>query len=168
MTEATQIFLLCTSFDSTKETMSPAAPTTQESSQLSKKLTREKQQEAHGLKSLCLVKRPDIKDLMLFDKHSSQRMRQNLKTLMEETACQQNMIQELAGHNQQLKNELQLEQNQAAHQEQRANELEQIMESVKAKIGELEDESLNRVCQQETKIKALQKGQKTLQWLYLS
>ncbi|XP_047419929.1 centrosomal protein of 70 kDa isoform X2 [Sciurus carolinensis] len=117
----------------------------------------------HGLKSLCLVKRPDIKDLILFDKQSSQRMRQNLKTLMEETARQQNMIQELIEHNQQLKNELQLEQNRAAHQEQRANELEQIMESVKAKIGELEDESLNRVCQQQTKIKDLQKEQKTLQ-----
>uniref|UniRef100_A0A8D2CP92 Centrosomal protein of 70 kDa n=1 Tax=Sciurus vulgaris TaxID=55149 RepID=A0A8D2CP92_SCIVU len=155
--------------------MSPVAPKTQESSQLSKKLMLEKQQEEaewesinvllmkHGLKSLCLVKRPDIKDLILFDKQSSQRMRQNLKTLMEETAHQQNMIQELIEHNQQLKNELQLEQNRAAHQEQRANELEQIMESVKAKIGELEDESLNRVCQQQTKIKDLQKEQKTLQ-----
>lgn len=176
MTEATQIFLLPVStFDSTKETMSPAAPKTYESSLLSHKLMLEKQQEEaewesvnvllmkHGLKSLCLVKRPDIKDLILFDKQSSQRMRQNLKTLMEETARQQNMIQELIENNQQLKNELQLEQNRAAHQEQRANELEQIMESVKAKIGELEDESLNRVCQQQTKIKDLQKEQKTLQ-----
>lgn len=75
MTEATQIFLLpvSTSFDSTKETMSPAAPRTYESSLLSNKLMLEKQQEEaewesvnvllmkHGLKSLCLVKRPDIK-----------------------------------------------------------------------------------------------------------
>ncbi|XP_077899527.1 centrosomal protein of 70 kDa isoform X3 [Ictidomys tridecemlineatus] len=176
MTEATQIFLLPgLTLDSTKETMSPAAPKTQESVQLSNKLMLEKQQEEaewesinvllmnHGLQSLCLVKRPDIKDLILFDKQSSQRMRQNLKTLMEETVRQQNMIQELIENNQKLKNELQLEQNRAAHQEQRANELEQIMESVKAKIGELEDESLNRVCQQQTKIKDLQKEQKTLQ-----
>ncbi|XP_071471714.1 centrosomal protein of 70 kDa isoform X3 [Marmota flaviventris] len=203
MTEATQIFLLPgLTLDSTKETMSPAAPKTQESVQLSNKLMLEKQplmiflafpfgeleaesggavlkldlkqEEAewesinvllmnHGLQSLCLVKRPDIKDLILFDKQSSQRMRQNLKTLMEETVRQQNMLQELIENNQKLKNELQLEQNRAAHQEQRANELEQIMESVKAKIGELEDESLNRVCQQQTKIKDLQKEQKTLQ-----
>ncbi|XP_048650290.1 centrosomal protein of 70 kDa isoform X5 [Marmota marmota marmota] len=176
MTEATQIFLLPgLTLDSTKETMSPAAPKTQESVQLSNKLMLEKQQEEaewesinvllmnHGLQSLCLVKRPDIKDLILFDKQSSQRMRQNLKTLMEETVRQQNMLQELIENNQKLKNELQLEQNRAAHQEQRANELEQIMESVKAKIGELEDESLNRVCQQQTKIKDLQKEQKTLQ-----
>ncbi|KAM5153885.1 centrosomal protein of 70 kDa isoform 3-T4 [Callospermophilus lateralis] len=176
MTEATQIFLLPgLTLDSTKETMSPAAPKTQESVQLSNKLMLEKQQEEaewesinvllmnHGLQSLCLVKRPDIKDLILFDKQSSQRMRQNLKTLMEETVRQQNVIQELIENNQKLKNELQLEQNRAAHQEQRANELEQIMESVKAKIGELEDESLNRVCQQQTKIKDLQKEQKTLQ-----
>ncbi|KAG3270737.1 centrosomal protein of 70 kDa-like, partial [Ictidomys tridecemlineatus] len=115
MTEATQIFLLPgLTLDSTKETMSPAAPKTQESVQLSNKLMLEKQQEEaewesinvllmnHGLQSLCLVKRPDIKDLILFDKQSSQRMRQNLKTLMEETVRQQNMIQELIENNQKL------------------------------------------------------------------
>ncbi|KAM9187790.1 centrosomal protein of 70 kDa isoform 6-T8 [Dugong dugon] len=37
------------------------------------------------------------------------------------------------------------------------------MESVKSKIGELEDESLNRVCQQQTKIKNLQKEHTALQ-----
>ncbi|KAK2507251.1 hypothetical protein MC885_008461 [Smutsia gigantea] len=117
----------------------------------------------HGLRPLSLVKRTDLKDLIVFDKQSSQKMRQNLKTLMEETACQQNMIQELIETNQQLKNELQLQQSRAADQEQRANDLEQIMESVKSKIGELEDESLNRVCQQQNKIKDLHKEHKALQ-----
>uniref|UniRef100_H2PBJ9 Centrosomal protein of 70 kDa n=2 Tax=Pongo abelii TaxID=9601 RepID=H2PBJ9_PONAB len=117
----------------------------------------------HGLKPLSLVKRTDLKDLIIFDKQSSQRMRQNLKLLVEETSRQQNMIQELIETNQQLRNELQLEQSRAANQEQRANDLEQIMESVKSKIGELEDESLNRACQQQNKIKDLQKEQKTLQ-----
>ncbi|XP_008846677.1 centrosomal protein of 70 kDa [Nannospalax galili] len=118
---------------------------------------------AHGLKPLCLVKRTDIKDLIIFDKQSSQRMRQNLKVLMEETACQQSMIRELIETNQHLKNELQLEQNRASHQEKRANDLEEIMESMKAKIGVLKDESLNRVFQQENKIKDLQKEHKLLQ-----
>ncbi|XP_028699240.1 centrosomal protein of 70 kDa isoform X6 [Macaca thibetana thibetana] len=90
-------------------------------------------------------------------------MRQNLKLLVEETSRQQNMIQELIETNQQLRNELQLEHSRATNQEQRANDLEQIMESVKSKIGELEDESLNRACQQQNKIKDLQKEQKTLQ-----
>ncbi|CAK7311813.1 Centrosomal protein of 70 kDa [Vulpes lagopus] len=117
----------------------------------------------HGLQPLSLVKRTDLKDLIVFDKQSSQRMRQNLKTLVEETTRQQNMIQELIETNQQLKNELQLEQSRAADQEQRANDLEHIMESVKSKIGELEDESLNRVCQQQNKIKDLQKEYKALQ-----
>ncbi|KAM9601621.1 centrosomal protein of 70 kDa isoform 12-T16 [Trichechus inunguis] len=90
-------------------------------------------------------------------------MRENFKTLVEDTARQQNMIRELIETNQQLKNELQLEQRRAADQEQRANDLEQIMESVKSKIGELEDESLNRVCQQQTKIKNLQKEHTALQ-----
>lgn len=117
----------------------------------------------HGLKPLSLVKRTDLKDFTIFDKQSSERMRQNLKTLVDETTRQQNMIQELIETNQQLKNELQLEKRRAVDQEQRANDLEQIMESVKSKIGELEDESLNRVCQQQNKIKDLQKDHKALQ-----
>lgn len=117
----------------------------------------------HGLKPLVLVKRTDLKDLIVFDKRSSQRMRQNLQTLMEETARQQNVIQELIETNQQLKKELQLEKCRAVDQEQRANELEEIMEGVKSKIGELEDESINRVCQQQNKMKDLQKEHKALQ-----
>ncbi|XP_045857337.1 centrosomal protein of 70 kDa isoform X4 [Meles meles] len=117
----------------------------------------------HGLAPLSLVKRTDLKDLIVFDKQSSQRMRQNLKTLVEETTRQQSMIQELIETNQQLKNELQLEKSQAADHEQRANDLEQIMESVKSKIAELEDESLNRVCQQQNIIEDLQKERRALQ-----
>ncbi|ELK33195.1 Centrosomal protein of 70 kDa [Myotis davidii] len=117
----------------------------------------------HGLKPLVLVKRTDLKDLIVFDKRSSQRMRQNLQTLMEETARQQNVIQELIETNQQLKKELQLEKCRAVDQEQRANDLEEIMEGVKSKIGELEDESINRVCQQQNKMKDLQKEHKALQ-----
>lgn len=116
-----------------------------------------------GLKPLSLVKRTDLKEFITFDKQSSQRMRQNLKTLVDETARQQNMIQELIETNQQLKNELQLEKCRTVDQEQRANDLERIMDSVKSKIGELEDESLNRVCQQQNKIKDLQKEHKALQ-----
>ncbi|XP_060241432.1 centrosomal protein of 70 kDa isoform X1 [Meriones unguiculatus] len=176
MTEGTQIFLLPVStLDSTEETMSQALPTSQDSSQLLYRLMVEKQQEEeewenlngllmmHGFKPLCLIKRADLKDLIVFDKQSSQRMRQNLKMLMEETTRQRLMIQELIDTNQQLKKDLQLEQNRAAHQEQRANDLEQIIDSVKSKIGELEDESLNRVCQQQNKIKDLKKEHKTLQ-----
>lgn len=65
-----------------------------------------------------------------------------------------------------IRSELHLEQNRAAQQEQRANDLEQIIDSVKSKIGELEDESLNRVCQQQNRIKDLQKEHKLLQVLY--
>ncbi|CAO2633875.1 Centrosomal protein of 70 kDa [Lemmus lemmus] len=176
MTEGTQIFLLPNStLDSTKETMPLAAPKAQDASQLLNTLLIEKQQEeaewesingllmTHGFKPLCLVKRTDLKDLIVFDKQSSQRMRQNLKMLMEETTHQQNMIRELIEMNQKLKSELHLEQNRAAHHEQRANDLEQIIDSVKSKIGELEDESLNRVCQQQNRIKDLQKEHKLLQ-----
>ncbi|XP_021104852.1 centrosomal protein of 70 kDa isoform X6 [Heterocephalus glaber] len=178
MTEAAQIILLpaSTSFDSARETVPAEVPKAQESSQLSNRLMIEKQQEEaeweiinvllmrHDLKPLCLVKRTDLKgnQILLFFK-SSQRMRQNLKMLVEETERQQNVIQELIETNQQLKDELQLEQSRAAHQEQRANDLEKIMESVKCKIGELEDESLNRVCQQQNKMKDLRKENRTLQ-----
>ncbi|XP_004588464.2 centrosomal protein of 70 kDa [Ochotona princeps] len=162
---------MSTSCDSVPE----AAPQSQLSSPLSSRLMAEKQQEEaewesvnrlllkHGLKPLCLVQRKDLKEFIIFDKQSSQRMRQNLRTLVEKTARQQTLIQELLETNQQLKSELQLEQSRAAHQEQRANDLEQIMENVKSKVGELEDESLNRVCQQQRKIRELQKEQKALQ-----
>ncbi|XP_066889807.1 centrosomal protein of 70 kDa isoform X4 [Kogia breviceps] len=177
MTEATHNFLLptSTSFDSTKKIVSTAAPKARESSKSSDRLMTEKQREEaewesvnvlllmHGLKPLSLVRRTDTKDLIIFDKQSSQRMRENLKTLMEETSRQQNMIRELIETNKQLKNELQLQHSRAADQEQRANDLEQIMESVKSKIGEMEDESLNRVCQQQNKMKELQKEHKALQ-----
>lgn len=64
-----------------------------------------------------------------------------------------------------IRNELQLEQSRTADHEQRANDLEQIMESVKSKIDELEDESLNRVCQQQNIIEDLQKECRALQVL---
>uniref|UniRef100_A0A8C6MWF5 Centrosomal protein of 70 kDa n=1 Tax=Mus spicilegus TaxID=10103 RepID=A0A8C6MWF5_MUSSI len=176
MTEGSQIFLLpISTSDSTKEPLSPVASKAQDPSLLSNRLMIEKQQEeaewesingllmTHGFKPLCLVKGADLRDFIVFDKQSSQKMRQILKTLMEETTRQQSMIRELIETNQQLKSELQLEQNRAAHQEQRANDLQQIMDSVKSKIGELEDESLNRVCQQQNRIKDLQKEYKMLQ-----
>uniref|UniRef100_G3UGG8 Centrosomal protein of 70 kDa n=1 Tax=Loxodonta africana TaxID=9785 RepID=G3UGG8_LOXAF len=155
--------------------MSPAASKAQESSESSDKFMTEKQQEeaewesinvllmTHGLKPLSPVRRADLKDLIIFDKQSSQRMRENFQTLVEDAARQQNMIRELIETNQQLKNELQLEQRRAADQEQRASDLEQIMESVKSKIDELENESLNRVCQQQNKITTLQKEHTALQ-----
>ena len=43
--------------------------------------------------------------------------------------------------------------------------MEQVLESVKSKVSELEDESLNRVCQQQNKMKDLQKEHKALQVL---
>lgn len=176
MAEGTQVFLLpISTSDSTKEPLSTVTSKAQDSSPLANRLMMEKQQEeaewesisrllmTRGFKPLCLVKGADLRDFIVFDKQSSQRMRQVLKTLMEETTRQQSMIQELIETNQQLKSELQLAQNRAAHQEQRANDLQQIMDSVKSKIGELEDESLNRVCQQQNRIKDLQKEYKTLQ-----
>ncbi|XP_045056003.2 centrosomal protein of 70 kDa isoform X2 [Desmodus rotundus] len=176
VTEATQHFLLPIStlvLQTKPYLQQPLKP--RESSKSSNRLMTEKQREeaewesinvlltTHGLKPLCLVKRTDLKDLIIFDKQSSQRMRQNLTTLVEETARQQNMIQELVETNQQLKKELQLEKCRVVHQEQRANDLEQVLESVKSKVSELEDESLNRVCQQQNKMKDLQKEHKALQ-----
>ncbi|NP_001017470.1 centrosomal protein of 70 kDa isoform X4 [Rattus norvegicus] len=176
MTEGTQVFLLpISTSDSTKEPLSTVTSQAQDSSLSANRPVTEKQQEeaewesisrllvTRGFKPLCLVKGANLRDFIVFDKQSSQRMRQAFKTLMEETTRQQSMLQELIETNHQLKSELQLEQNRAAHQEQRANDLQQIMDSVKSKIGELEDESLNRVCQEQNRIKDLQKEYKTLQ-----
>lgn len=62
-----------------------------------------------------------------------------------------------------IREELHLEQNRASQQEQRANDLEIIVENIKHKIRQLEDESIANVCQQQNQVKELQKDQQTSQ-----
>lgn len=50
-----------------------------------------------------------------------------------------------------------LEQSRASRQEQRANDLEDVVKNIKAKIRQLEDETIAKACQQQNRVKELQK-----------
>ncbi|XP_027701122.1 centrosomal protein of 70 kDa isoform X2 [Vombatus ursinus] len=123
----------------------------------------------NGLKPVFLVKRTrgkNLGDLIIFDKQSSQSIRQTLKRLVDDSTRNQNMIHQLIEANQQLRDELQQEQIRALQEEKRANDLEQVMESVKSKIIELEEESVVMVSQQQNQVKEFQKDQKAEQAKY--
>lgn len=66
-----------------------------------------------------------------------------------------------------IREELHLERNRASRQEQRANDLDIIVENIKHKIRQLEDESIAKVCQQQNQVKELQKDQQASQVLLL-
>nr|XP_056717394.1 centrosomal protein of 70 kDa [Euleptes europaea] len=100
------------------------------------------------------------------DKHSSQAVRHALTTLLEETERQRKIIRGLIEDNRQLRDEIRLEQSRASRQEQRANDLDIIVENIKSKIRQLEDESIAKVCQQQNQVKELQKDQQFSQAKY--
>lgn len=56
-----------------------------------------------------------------------------------------------------------MERSRASQQEQRANDLDIIVENVKSKICQLEDESIAKACQQQNQVKELQKTQQASQ-----
>uniref|UniRef100_A0A7N4UY74 Centrosomal protein of 70 kDa n=1 Tax=Sarcophilus harrisii TaxID=9305 RepID=A0A7N4UY74_SARHA len=123
----------------------------------------------NGLKPVFFAKKTHEKnpgDLIIFDKQSSQRIRQTLKRLVDDSARNQNMIHQLIEANQQLRDELQQEQIQTLQEEKRANDLEQIVDSVKSKIIELEEESVVMVSQQQNQVEEFQKDQKATQAKY--
>ncbi|XP_066488820.1 centrosomal protein of 70 kDa isoform X1 [Tiliqua scincoides] len=86
---------------------------------------------------------------------------------MEETERQRKIVRGLIEDNRQLREELCLERNRASRQEQRANDLDIIVENIKHKIRQLEDESIAKVCQQQNQVKELQKDQQASQAKYL-
>ncbi|XP_068919992.1 centrosomal protein of 70 kDa isoform X5 [Petaurus breviceps papuanus] len=123
----------------------------------------------NGLKPVFLVKRTHRKslhDLIVFDKQSSQRIRETLKRLVDDSTRNQNMIHQLIEANQQLRDELLQEQIRTSQEEKRANDLEQIVDSVKSKIIELEEESVVMVSQQQNQRREFQKDQKAAQSKY--
>uniref|UniRef100_A0A8D2KSM6 Centrosomal protein of 70 kDa n=1 Tax=Varanus komodoensis TaxID=61221 RepID=A0A8D2KSM6_VARKO len=96
-------------------------------------------------------------DRIVIDRQTSQAIRYALKTLLEETERQRKIVRGLIEDNQQLRAELRLERNHASRQEQRANDLDIIVENIKHKIRQLEDESIANASQQHNQVKELQK-----------
>ncbi|XP_043853887.1 centrosomal protein of 70 kDa isoform X4 [Dromiciops gliroides] len=123
----------------------------------------------NGLKPVFFVQRTygkNLGDLIIFDKQSSQSIRQTLKRLVDDSVRNQNMIHQLIEANQQLRDELQQEQIRTLQEQKRADDLEQIVDSVKSKIIELEEESVVMVSQQQNQVKEFQKDQKAAQTKY--
>uniref|UniRef100_A0A8C3RBH8 Centrosomal protein of 70 kDa n=1 Tax=Cyanoderma ruficeps TaxID=181631 RepID=A0A8C3RBH8_9PASS len=123
----------------------------------------------HGLKPVSLAapqRCRDTSDMIVLDHQSSQEIRHALKTLVEDTERQQKVMQGLMEANQCLRNVVRLEQGRASQQEQRANDLENVVKNIKAKICQLEDETIAKACQQQNQVKKLQKEQQASQEKY--
>ncbi|XP_070586844.1 centrosomal protein of 70 kDa [Erythrolamprus reginae] len=125
----------------------------------------------HGLRPVCLDMPgtsgnvPDGEKIVM-DKQSSEAVQHALKTLLEETERQRKIIRGLIEDNHQLRDELRLERSRASRQEQRANDLDVIVENVKHKIRQLEDESIASASQQHNQIRDLQKDHEISQAVY--
>ncbi|XP_058050651.1 centrosomal protein of 70 kDa isoform X2 [Ahaetulla prasina] len=125
----------------------------------------------HGLRPVCLDMPgscgnvPDTEKIVM-DKPSSEAVQHALKTLLEETERQRKIIRGLIEDNHQLRDELRLERSRASRQEQRANDLDVIVENVKHKIRQLEDESIANASQQHNQIRDLQKDHEISQAVY--
>ncbi|NXF72950.1 CEP70 protein, partial [Sclerurus mexicanus] len=123
----------------------------------------------HGLKPVNFAAPQCCRNasaMIVLDSQSSLEIRLALKTLMEDTERQQKLMQGLMEANRGLRDVVRQEQGRASRQEQRANELENVVENIKAKICQLEDETIAKACQQQNQVKELQKDQEASQVKY--
>lgn len=123
----------------------------------------------HGLKPVSLAASQscrDTSDMIVLDSQSSLGIRLALKTLLEDTERQQKVMQGLMEANRCLRNVVRVEQTRASRQEQRANDLENVVKNIEAKIRQLEDETIAKACQQQNRVKELQKDQEASQIKY--
>ncbi|NXK87848.1 CEP70 protein, partial [Formicarius rufipectus] len=120
----------------------------------------------HGLKPVSLAAPQCCRNsstMIVLDSQSSLEVRLALKTLMEDIERQQKLMQGLMETNRGLRDVVRQEQGRASRQEQRANELENVVENIKAKICQLEDETIAKACQQQNQVKELKKTQEASQ-----
>ncbi|NWU25122.1 CEP70 protein, partial [Dyaphorophyia castanea] len=123
----------------------------------------------HGLKPVSLAGPQscrDTSDMIVLDSQSSLGIRLALQTLVEDTERQQKVMQGLMEANQCLRDVVRMEQSRASRQEQRANDFEDVVKNIKAKIRQLEDETIAKACQQQNQVKELQKDQQASQVKY--
>lgn len=81
---------------------------------------------------------------------------------MEDTERRQNLIHGLIQTNNQLKEDVRLQQDRAGRQEQKANELQRILDSVRTKIRDLEDDFIAKMRQQQTEMTNLLQEKKVV------
>ncbi|NWU78460.1 CEP70 protein, partial [Onychorhynchus coronatus] len=120
----------------------------------------------HGLKPVSLAAPQccrNTTDMIVLDSQSSLEIRLALKTLVEDIERQQKLMQGLMETNRCLRDVVRQEQGRASRQEQRANDLENVVKNIKAKIRQLEDETIAKACQQQNQVRELQKDQQASQ-----
>ncbi|XP_048808612.1 centrosomal protein of 70 kDa isoform X1 [Lagopus muta] len=123
----------------------------------------------HGMQPLSIAASPGgggAPDVIALDGQASLGIRLALKTLLEDTDRQQKMMYGLMESNRNLRDEVRQERGRASREEKRANELENVVENIKSKIRQLEDETIANVCRQQNQVKELQKDQLVSQAKY--
>ncbi|XP_031446549.1 centrosomal protein of 70 kDa isoform X1 [Phasianus colchicus] len=123
----------------------------------------------HGMQPLSIAASPGsggAPDVIVLDGQASLGIRLALKTLLEDTDRQQKMMYGLMETNRNLRDEVRQERGRASRQEKRANELENVVENIKSKIRQLEDETIAKVCRQQNQVEELQKDQLVSQAKY--
>ncbi|KAG8432163.1 hypothetical protein GDO86_016705 [Hymenochirus boettgeri] len=112
----------------------------------------------HGCGPVCASKPQDKESLsgvVVLDHQASLAMSRAVKSLVEDTERRQNLIHNLIQSNDQLKEDVRHQQARAARQEQKAGDLQKILDTVKAKIRELEDDFISKSRQQQNQVKDL-------------
>ncbi|KAG9461457.1 hypothetical protein GDO78_016832, partial [Eleutherodactylus coqui] len=112
----------------------------------------------HGCAAVSVFPRDRLAGGVVLDPRASLELRTAIKSLVEDTERRQNLIHGLIQSNNQLKNDVRMQQDRAGRQEQRADDLQNILESVKAKIRDLEDDFLCKLRQQKSEVTSLLKA----------
>ncbi|CAH2304953.1 centrosomal of 70 kDa [Pelobates cultripes] len=97
----------------------------------------------HGCTPICVTKprsRDGMSGAVLLDVQASVAVQSAVKMLVDDTERRQNLIHDLIKANEQLKEDVRLQQSRAERHEQKASALQNILDSVKTKIRNLEDD----------------------------
>ncbi|XP_075687134.1 centrosomal protein of 70 kDa [Rhinoderma darwinii] len=109
----------------------------------------------HGCAAARVSPRDDLSGGVALDLQASLALRTAIKSLVEDTERRQNLIHGLIQSNNRLKDDVRVQQDRAGRQEQRADNLQHILDSVKAKIRDLEDDFLSKMRRQQSEVTAL-------------
>ncbi|KAG8536548.1 hypothetical protein GDO81_026115 [Engystomops pustulosus] len=109
----------------------------------------------HGCRVVHVSLRDDLSGAVSLDPQASLALRAAIQSLVEDTERRQNLIHGLIQDNKRLKDEVQMQQDRAKHQEQRASDLQRILDGVKAKIRDLEDDFMCKMRQQQSEVTGL-------------
>ncbi|KAJ8252792.1 hypothetical protein GJAV_G00205630 [Gymnothorax javanicus] len=112
----------------------------------------------HGFKPVHFADPKENKnpaDLVLLERNAAAEIRLMLKTMVADSERRQALIQDLIQSNSQLKEEVQQQTARAAQQALRASELQDLLDTVKAKVQELEDGYISRAAQQQVQVRQL-------------